>query len=72
MYSLKEAGARVRGVDPAARRLAVGLSAIVGDKDGNVIEVFPDGTRTILDKGSSPTTDIRMRRKPPRSGLANV
>ena len=52
--SLKEAEARLRGVDPVARRLAVGLSAIVGDKEGNVFEVFPDGTRTVLTKAPTP------------------
>ncbi|MYE82298.1 MAG: hypothetical protein F4X36_10770 [Gammaproteobacteria bacterium] len=54
MYSLEEARARLRGVDPVARRLAAGLSAIVGDREGNVFEVFPDGTRTVLETGLAP------------------
>ncbi len=44
-----EAGApRTRGVNPAARRLQLGMSAIVGRPDGALVELFPDGTEVVL------------------------
>ena len=72
MYSLKEAEARLRGVNPAARRLAAGLSAIVGDKEGNVVEIFPDGTRTIVHKALSPEVRHPDTAEAPGFGLADV
>lgn len=47
-----ESAARTSGLDPVARRLQLGLSAIIGRSDGSVIEVFPDGTETVLAKRS--------------------
>ena len=45
---MKRGIARTRGVNPAARRLQLGMSAIVGRPDGAVVELFPDGTEVVL------------------------
>ena len=39
---------RTRGIEPGRRRLQLGLSSIIGREGGIVVEVFPDGTETIL------------------------
>lgn len=43
---------RTRGVAPGRRRLALGLTSVIGREDGSVVEVFPDGTEKVL-KGPS-------------------
>lgn len=42
---------RTDGVSPGRRRLQLGLSAIIGRKDGSVVEIFPDGTERVLMPG---------------------
>ena len=44
----EESIARTSGIDPVARRLQLGLSAIIGRPDGAVVEIFPDGTERVL------------------------
>ena len=44
----EESIARTSGFSPADRRLQLGLSAIIGRPDGTVVEIFPDGTETVL------------------------
>ena len=39
---------RTRGVEPGRRRLALGLTSVIGREDGSVVEVFPDGTEKVL------------------------
>ena len=51
----EEGIARTRGVNPAARRLQLGMSAIVGRPDGAVVELFPDGTEVVLHAPKVPT-----------------
>ena len=46
----EESTARINGFSPAARRLQLGLSAIVGRLDGTVVEIFPDGTEVVLSR----------------------
>ena len=53
----EEAIARTKGINPAARRLQLGLSAIVGRPDGAVVELFPDGRGVVLDPPSEPESD---------------
>ena len=51
----EEGIARTRGINPAARRLQLGMSAIVGRPDGAVVELFPDGTEVVLHGPKEPT-----------------
>ena len=44
----EEAIVRTTGVNPAARRLQLGMSAVVGRPDGAVVELFPDGREAVL------------------------
>ena len=53
----EEAMARTKGISPTARRLQLGLSAIVGRPDGAVVELFPDGREVVLDPPSEPRPD---------------
>ena len=53
----EEAIARTKGVNPAARRLQLGMSAIVGRSDGAVVELFPDGREVVLDPPSDSPSD---------------
>ena len=52
---------RTRGVAPGRRRLALGLTSIIGREDGSVIEVFPDGTEKVL-KGPSDQAPVKGTR----------
>ena len=47
--------ARTKGVNPAARRLQLGMSAIVERPDGAVVELFPDGREVVLHGSTEPT-----------------
>ena len=51
----KEGPARTLGISPAARRLQLGMSAVVGRADGTVVELFPDGTEVVLHNPKEPT-----------------
>ena len=53
----QESIARTSGISPAARRLQLGLSAIVGRPDGAVVEMFPDGTEVVLDPPGQSSSD---------------
>ena len=53
----EESIARTGGFNPAARRLQLGLSAIIGRPDGTVVEIFPDGTETVLARRSQAGND---------------
>lgn len=52
---------RTRGVKPGKRRLELGLTSVIGREDGSVIEVFPDGSETLLvaprDRESDPVKE---------------
>ncbi len=60
----EEGIARTRGINPAARRLQLGMSAIVGRPDGAVVELFPDGTEVVLHPPKEPSE--RLDPKPSR------
>lgn len=49
-----EGMARTKGVNPAARRLQLGMSAIVERPDGTVVELFPDGREVVLHRSKEP------------------
>ena len=55
----EEGIARTRGVNPAARRLQLGMSAIVGRSDGAVVELFPDGTEVVLHGPKEPAESLK-------------
>ena len=40
---------RTQGLEPGRRRLALGLTSVIGRKDGSVVEVFPDGSEEVLE-----------------------
>ncbi len=45
--------ARVKGLDPAADRLRVGLPAVIGRPDGTTVKIFPDGSEEILSESQA-------------------
>ena len=40
---------RTKGIEPGRRRLALGLTSVIGREDGSVVEVFPDGSEKVLE-----------------------
>lgn len=40
---------RTQGIEPGRRRLALGLTSVIGREDGSVVEVFPDGSEKVLE-----------------------
>ncbi len=54
----EETIARTSDFSPADRRLQLGLSAIIGRPDGTVVEIFPDGTETVLARRSHADNDL--------------
>lgn len=58
---------RTQGVEPGRRRLQLGLSSIIGREGGVVVEVFPDGTETVLfGPGAKEPASVDPRTDPDR------